>query len=431
MKKDGSLVSIEKNKGCNINLTIGETDKLSPLNIYNEKNDILSLENAFSDRIGYTCSVLNTNVLPMQLRNDFEIKPKIVDDKIEYYAKAKTDDAYEKYPLKMKFSMEFPNREEAEKFLEAGFDNLQKDANTTQKPVEVPYITTMKEFLGDYENPLSYINKHGWEGAKLYLMPKPLPPAQEYIIEIFNGKNTFKLNTKLKMTKTTQNGFELTNKDSCEEPFNVTLKMTSIKKDTIESETVRGKFNLTVSIKKKLLNDCSLNLELIKFRFLTNDTNNTIIIKNSNLDKEVFRFTNTGSIKYSENDFEFFNKVVGILEKIIYISKVKNVNIDYDLDNFIKNEEYINLLVSEISGDNYTIDKKTYWTLESNETDEVAQDENISVITTFLDFNLFGETIELKKHRIILYDCKVLDTFEIDGKKKFNIEANKVIFELL
>ena len=74
MKTDNALVNIKGNNGCNINITLGESDELSPLNIYKGESDILTLEEAFSDRIGLSCMVLNNNVLPKQLRDDFEIK---------------------------------------------------------------------------------------------------------------------------------------------------------------------------------------------------------------------------------------------------------------------------------------------------------------------------------------------------------------------
>lgn len=434
MRKDNALVNIKGNKECDINITIGETDALSPLNIYKGKSSILTLEEAFSDRIGLSCTVLNANVLPRQLRDDFEIKPKIVNDKVEYYTKPKTKDAYEKYPLKMNFSMEFPNIDEANKFRDGGFEKLQEEANRTQKPVKIPYIKNMKEFLGEYENPMSYVNKYGWEGSELYLMPKPLPPAQEYNIEVFNAFSTFKLNTTLRLITTLDDGIELSNKDSIDEPFDVKFKISEINKDMIINEMVQGKFNLTIALKERFSNDCAFNLELIKYRFLVNDKRNTIIIKNATTGKEAFRFNNCGINDYKTDDDDFYNKVVSILEKIIYISKIKNINIDYDIESFLKNEEYINLLVSEIDNRNYTINKKTYWTVESDKINEeklYEKNDKISVLTTFLDLNLFGQTIELKKHRVILKNCKILEIKNIEGIKYIKLEASKLLFELL
>lgn len=434
MRKDSALVNVKENRDCDISITIGETDELSPLNIYKGKSNILTLEEAFSDRIGLSCTVLNANELPKQLRDDFEIKPKIVNDKVEYYTKAKTKDAYEKYPLKMNFSMEFPNIDEANKFRDGGIEKLQEEANRTQKPVRIPYIKNMKEFLGEYENPMSYVNKHGWEGSKLYLMPKPLPPAQEYNIEVFNAFSTFKLNTTLRLATTLDDGIVLSNKDSYDEPFNVEFRISEINKDIIINEMIQGKFNLTIALRERFLNDCLFNLELLKYRFLANDKRNTIIIKNVAIGQEVFRFNNCGINDYKKKDDVFYNKIVSILEKIIYISKTKNINIDYDIDSFLKNEEYINLLVSEINNSNYTINKKTYWTVESNSISEeklYEKNDKISVLTTFLDFNLFGQTIELKKNRVILKDCKILEIEDKEGLKYIKLEANKLLFELL
>ena len=434
MKTDNALVNIKGNNGCNINITLGESDELSPLNIYKGESDILTLEEAFSDRMGLSCMVLNNNVLPKQLRDDFEIKPKIVDDKVEYYTKPKTEDAYKKYPLKMNFSMEFPNIDEANKFRDGGIEKLQQVANKTRKPVKIPYIKNMKEFLGEYENPTSYVNKHGWEGSELYLMPQPLPPAQTYTIEVFNQFSTFKINVTLRLTDTLDDEVVLSNSEFIDEPFNVEFRLSRINKQTDMDEMVESKFNLTISLRKTFIKDCTYNLELVKYRFLANDKRNTIIIKNITNDQEVFRFNNCGTVDYQEKDDAFFNKVIDVLEKIIYISKIKDIKIDYDIENFLKNEEYINLLISEIKNNNYKIDKKTYWTVESNEINEnelYEQNGTISVLTTFLDFNLFGQTIKLKKHRVILKDCKILEIEEVEGIKYIKLEVNNLLFELL
>lgn len=59
------------------------------------------------------------------------------------------------------------------------------------------------------------------------------------------------------------------------------------------------------------------------------------------------------------------------------------------------------------------------------------KNDEISVLTTFLDLNLFGQTIKLKKHRVILKDCKILEIEDKEGIKYIKLEANKLLFELL
>ena len=70
----------------------------------------------------------------------------------------------------------------------------------------------MKEFIGDFEDPTSYINKNGVEGTKFYIMPDPIPKAKSYYIELFNNEYSFKIeSTKLRIKQFLEKGFILDN----------------------------------------------------------------------------------------------------------------------------------------------------------------------------------------------------------------------------
>ena len=103
-RKNNKMFNFEGNRECPIDVTVnfGKTDKLSYEEIY-KNNNINSLENEFSNRIGFSCDILSLQ-LPDELKSFFEIKSRIVDDKLEYYTKPKSKEAYEKYPFQMKIN---------------------------------------------------------------------------------------------------------------------------------------------------------------------------------------------------------------------------------------------------------------------------------------------------------------------------------------
>lgn len=79
MKKESRVsVNVEKNKDSNINITIGQVDELSCDNIRRNYDDVVTLENEFSDRLEYSKDVLTKKLLPKQLQDDFEIVPRYV-----------------------------------------------------------------------------------------------------------------------------------------------------------------------------------------------------------------------------------------------------------------------------------------------------------------------------------------------------------------
>lgn len=179
MKKESkALVNVEKNKDSNISITIGQVDELSCDNIRRNYDDVVTLENEFTERLEYSKDVLTKKLLPKQLQDDFEIVPKYIGDRVEYETKATTTEAYEKFPMKFTYTMTFKDKEEAKKFRENGLNELIEKAEELRKPIEIPNITSMKEFIGEFEDPVGYANKYGSEGIKLYICPSPLPKAQ-------------------------------------------------------------------------------------------------------------------------------------------------------------------------------------------------------------------------------------------------------------
>ena len=141
--QNNSLLNVEKNKGCNIGITVvnNQTDALSLDSINNNYKDITKIEDLFTDRLDVGTDILTKKLLPKQLQEDFEIVPKFNGKKISFEASAKTDDAYKKFPIHLKYNMKFDSVEEANKFRKNSLNELIEQAEKTGKPVEIPNIT--------------------------------------------------------------------------------------------------------------------------------------------------------------------------------------------------------------------------------------------------------------------------------------------------
>lgn len=431
MKQNNSLITVEKNKDSQININVGVIDELSCDNIRREYNNVTMLEDEFTDRLEYSKEVLTKKLLPKQLQSDFNIVPRLRSGKVEYETKAITPDAYEKFPMKTNFTMQFKDAEEAKRFRENGIEELQRQANLLQHPVEIPNITNIKEFIGEFENPVAYSTKHGSEGIKLFICPRPLPPAQKYAIEIFNEKLSFKLTTLLRLSRYDENDIILTNKESIEEVFDVTIKLSDIKK-VEEDEQFQGKFNITIALREQYYNNCEFNKEIIKYKFLIEDANNHILIDNIDANVNIFSFENCGTIFYKNKDYKRLNSIIELIDKVIYIAKLKNINVGYDMEYFIKNEEFINLVYNELNNKNYTIKKPMTWSLELNEKADIDQlfenDGKILLKSSLDNLSLFNVDFNLKDNEMIMYNCSVKDIINQGNNKKVRFESSHIEF---
>ena len=427
MKKiNNSLISVEKNKNSHIEINCyGQVDELSCDNI-RRNYDVVELEEEFSDRIKYSKEILTKKLLPKQLQSDFNIETKLVNGKLEYVAKPITDNAYEKFPIKMNYTMQFKSVEEANEFRKNGIENLQRQADLTQKPVEIPNITNMKEFLGEFENPVSHFKKYGSEGVKLYICPKPIPPAQKYKIELFNEKLSFEILTYLRLERIEDNGFILSNKESENEEFDVVIKFDNFNKT---KNNYKGKFNITISLREKYKYDCKLNKEMLKFIFIGEDKNNCLFIKNVNLDSNVFETYSNGTEEKTEEDYRRFNKILSLIDKVIFLSKIKNIKIKYDINYFLQKEELINLIYNDINRKKYIIRKemKSCINFESEiNIDELNEsDGKLAYKSEMKELELFGYKFELQRTNMIMFECKISKIF---NNRKIELKSKHIEF---
>lgn len=435
MKKESkALVNVEKNKDSNINITIGQVDELSCDNIRRNYDDVVTLENEFSERLEYSKEVLTKKLLPKQLQDDFEIVPKYTGNKVEYETKATTTEAYDKFPMKMSFTMTFKDAEEAKKFRENGLNELIEKAEELRKPIEIPNITSMKEFIGEFEDPVGYANKYGSDGIKLYVCPSPLPKAQKYKIDIFNSFTSFNVVTSLRLIGKHKDKVILTNKEVEDEPYDITISLINMKKQDNDKQ-IEGKFNLTISLRERFYNSCEYNKEIIKFKFLIEDANNHIIINNVDIDENIFSFENCGNNKYTEKDYKRLENTLNLIDKVIFIGKTKNLAIKYNFKYFIQNEELINILYNNSINHKYSINKKMIFNHEISKNTEleniIIKNEKFNLISQLHHIDLFGTRIELKPNKLTMLDCSIISFSEKEDRYLIEFESFNIKIEPL
>lgn len=162
------------------------------------------------------------------------------------------------------------------------------------------------------------------------------------------------------------------------------------------------------------------------------DSNNYVQISNVDLNANVFYFENCGTIIHKDKDYKNINKLIDLIDKVIFISKVKNVNVSFDLDHFLKNEQLINLLYSECNGKKYTVKKSMTFSSKlpiNDESEKFCNQKNKFNMTSELCFaDLFGTRINLKPNIISLNNCSIVEFTKKNDNYNVKIEASNIKF---
>ena len=324
--------------------------------------------------------------------------------------------------------LKFDNKDEANTFRKTGISDLQKKANITGKPVEIPNIVFMKEFIGDFEDPTSYINKNGVEGTKFYIMPDPIPKAKSYYIELFNNEYSFKIeSTKLRIKQFLEKGFILDNSGSDEEPYNVSIKIES--EDIQKEDLIKSNFNINISLRDKFKDNSYYNLEIAKFIFIMRDVNGRIQMRSITDDISILNISHCGKTQYTSKDYNSFKQYNDILNKVLYIEKIENINIKYNYDYFYKNEDYINIIF-------YLMQRKDYRLKKLNQVSFIVEDDftfdeqkHKNIDTKLLTINLFEKEFILNPHILMLRDCKLAGLDKMDNNNILKLNSNNIIIK--
>lgn len=113
------------------------------------------------------------------------------------------------------------------------------------------------------------------------------------------------------------------------------------------------------------------------------------------------------------------------MKKILYIQKNFNIDIKYNLDNFYRNEQKIDIVYYDSKEQKYKFKYKddiiaTFKVKEFSDTYK-------NIITDYPNpIKLFDNDFYLKSTKILFLNCKLNKKEEIDGNKLITITSNNV-----
>ena len=423
-------LDIEKQKQINDRLrcVVGIKNNISLDTIFDNRNNVPKIEQEYTDKIALTKEILATT-LPSELQKYFEIQAKIVNNQFKYILNPSVDNAFELYPIQDKFKMKFSTPKEKEEFIKnGGINALIRQATITRKPVEIPHIEEVKEYIGEYENPFSDFNYTKSNKIKLYVLPHELPRGEKYKIKINDGKEKFSINsTTLQIVDVQKQKIILNNFESTNEDFNITLKLNfTEKKLKIEKPYVKYTANINITLREKKQYSCKANLKLQRFLFLINSANSELTLLHCKENKKVFSIKNLGNKNYSNKDYESFKNYKSLLRKVIYIEKTFKIDIKYNLDYFYKNKTKIDFIYYDSKNRSCKLKTSIKASFYIDEYDEKKHKNIVTDLPKHI--NLFGNKFILNSTKIILSNCSFYKEDFIDGRKIVTLVSSEVEF---
>ncbi len=423
------ILNAKGNQNSPISLHISDTKKdILSYESLNENNDVFQILKELDKRISFSCISLSKDLLPFELQPYFDIRYKKEGERGYYYLYPKTKDAYQLFPMTTSITMKFPSAIEKEDFQKNGFAKLQAKANEMQKPVPIPYIVAAKEFIGPFDNPVSYINKYGWGNNQMLVLPKSSPPAQKYIIKLFNSKEELSIETNLCIDFNSSTEITLTNKESLKEPFDIIIKIFSLKTNPATGQRTVN-FSISLNLKENMKKSYEYNLKLVEFSWLINDKRGTFIFKSAD-NSLILKKSKFGSKQYTSSERSKYKKDLQLIKDVIQIEELSGISFEFDLSKPKPNLNAIKLAKKLLNYENCYFYKKTHWILSkitNEQIEEMKSHKLFNAQSVLKSISILGKEINLPENRILLKGVKILDIKETNEMKEVRAVANSVV----
>lgn len=413
-----SLLRVISNKitnkvGLNFgNVYFGNSDILSYDSIKNCK-DITALEEDFSDRLSFSEWRLTEKYLPAELKSDFKITSKKDDGgSLKYTIKPITQDAYKKFPPSIDFELKFRNQDELKKFLDnGGIEGLIEEAELTQKPVEIPHVVKTGEHIGKYKNPIPFLEDGE---AKIFIKPRPLPPARKFILRVCGGGETFELKTQLRLRDYGKEQTVFLNRESNEEKVDLKIVLPGLNDvRNWSSKNAALHLQITISVRKGYEEDIEANELVLKYISLTSREGTKVWLIdefNSEIAIEFGELT-PGEISIQKNTE--LKRRIELIEKLKYISAIKSIGFKYDSKSLLSDGTKIDYVYNECQGENLessgnfsTSIKIPDSKMKADLLDRQGGDVIIDGVT---ELTIMGKKVTIKPTRIVMEGCKICD----------------------
>ena len=412
----------------NVTCNIGNLDALSFDQIAN-RDDIDSLERDFTKRLEFSEERLAEKYLPTELKNDFKVVARKQEKSpLRYLLQPISPDAYKKFPLSIDLQIKFPNKESADRFLETGgIDGCIRKADETGLPVAIPNVYKVAERLGNHDNPFPIFADGD---STLYIQPRPLPAAEEYIIELCGGEETVRLETKLRLLNYQDDSTVLTNRESSSEKYDITVTLPGKQRVFSEDHQKPAQVRIAITTRGEYSHNLDAVETILKYKYCTtSDDAKLCLFKKAQPEHKVI-LVSPSADRTPENHTKLRRRLE-LIRKLKYISMVKNVSFEYDDEELFRDGVKIDYIFKECQGEGMEVSKGITvdtqpLTQEAKQTLESVPNGTL-VIDDIKELKILGQKVKILPTRLVLQRCHV-SIEENDGQTIAKITSQKAEF---
>ncbi|MBR4693640.1 MAG: hypothetical protein IKP07_02405 [Bacilli bacterium] len=363
-------------------------------------------------------NALQTNKLNPELKEYFDVEYNHVNNQSFGLLVPKNDEALKKYPYNILIMPQEDTSKERER-LKKYLDTIQREANLTNKSVEVKESFKLVEKLGNYDNPYPLFNRLD----KLTLNPDPNLRSSLFTLRVFNKHYdlTFR-DIEMWLLDYDKDHFIFSN--IREEKADFILRIELI------HENGKPNTKTTFSTKEEYIGDASANKRNYLWRILTADKKSTFELTSKLVGKVAIKAEGFGKESFSTKDYNEFKRVINYFDKIKFIEDVTGKKIDVTgmhMDNEIPSIDFIYYSLKRKSK---TFRRKMYFDMELDKEYITDFKEGATLVNVESDLafaELRGITFDLYNTEVKMEKVEVIKLEKLNNKKyKVYYQTDKV-----
>ena len=341
----------------------------------------------------------------------YGLKPKLNNNKLQYFITAKTDEAFKELPLSTNLKFDLKNCTEEEKYNATHMDEVIKNIDYNNKPIAFPPILEAKKVIDSQEIPNELFEMDETQG-KLYMLPNSHLPKYNFSFKVFNSELSVEIN-RLELVRIVQTDRIIYTNNNRNKNERYVLDIIA---DNITLEHMD--LHYAIRLKPEYAKELSTILEFYKINRLLGDKTANLRIVNTDQNLAIISIDGVGKSEYSDVDKKATKRFISDFEKLIYIENYYNFKFKFDIDFMQKNLSAIEIVYASITGkEMFLFQKGMNFSLAlTEEYKNMKEGDFLHFESDLEDINLFDKHLELK-NTTLKFDKARIESIDKEIKK--------------
>ena len=362
-------------------------------------------------------NILASDKLPEELKPYYKVELKNSGNGFNYTVIPKSIEATQKYPIKFNFKFS------AEDGIIEQFNNLrslQNEANRNNRPVALGHPLSVKETIGEYENPFPILPTENVKSATLYIGPIEEPKTITVKLYMYNEFISYKLeNVIIQRLEEYDEFCRFSNARFENDWYDFILDLGP------------SKVSLHISPRETAKITADQWLQMYKYRVLIADSKSTIRLNVDGIEKPLFEAPSSGKKEFKPKEINDINNLIDRLNKLLQIEDRLGMTFDFDYSEFSNNTFAVDLLYYVLSKKKKSFASFSSWICEGTGTlkEDIKVGAKLSFTNDLSFVEIFGKRVPVNGMQVYIKDAliKSIDYNEDDFTIKYTSDYVKLI----